>query len=86
MLFLLACADPAQKPDVTDPIEDTAEHPVGDPDVERFDEGATQVVWSSAGQIQRVTPEGIVTWQLDLDLGQATTFVQSVSSMYAAEW
>lgn len=55
-------------------------------DVHRFDDGVTQVVWSSAGQIQNVTPEGEVVWQLDLDLGQAITFVQYVPSMYASQW
>ncbi|MDP2311915.1 MAG: aryl-sulfate sulfotransferase [Pseudomonadota bacterium] len=53
-------------------------------DVHRFDDGNTQVVWSSAGQIQNVTPEGEVAWQLDLDLGQAITFVQVIDSMYGA--
>ncbi len=51
-------------------------------DVHRFDDGVTQVVWSSSGQIQNVSPEGEVTWQLDLDLGQAMTFVQVIDSMY----
>ena len=55
-------------------------------DVHRFADGTTQVVWSSAGQIQNVTPDGEVTWQLDLDLGQAITFVQVVPSMYASQW
>lgn len=53
-------------------------------DVHRFEDGATQVVWSSSGQIQNVTPEGEVSWQLDLDLGQAITFVQVIDSMYGA--
>ncbi len=53
-------------------------------DVHRFADGNTQVVWSSAGQIQNVTPAGEVTWQLDLDLGQAITFVQVIDSMYGA--
>lgn len=55
-------------------------------DVHRFDDGITQVVWSSAGQIQNVSPDGEVVWQLDLDLGQAITFVQYVPSMYASQW
>ncbi|MFN7143461.1 MAG: aryl-sulfate sulfotransferase [Myxococcota bacterium] len=55
-------------------------------DVHRFDDGITQVVWSSAGQIQNVSSEGEVVWQLDLDLGQAITFVQYVPSMYASQW
>ncbi len=55
-------------------------------DVLRFDDGVTQVVWSSAGQIQNVSAEKEVIWQLDLDLGQAMTFVQYVPSMYASQW
>ena len=54
-------------------------------DVHRFDDGSTQVVWSSSGQIQNVSPEGEVTWQLDLDLGQAITFVQVIDSMYGSQ-
>lgn len=52
-------------------------------DVHRFEDGATQVVWSSAGEIQDVTEDGEVTWQLNLDLGQVMTFVQVLDSMYA---
>lgn len=55
-------------------------------DVHRFEDGNTQVVWSSSGQIQHVTPEGDVEWQMDLDLGQSITFVHMVSSMYASQW
>ena len=55
-------------------------------DVHRFEDGNTQVVWSSSGQIQHVTPEGDVIWQMDLDLGQSITFVHMVSSMYASQW
>ena len=47
---------------------------------------AELVVWSSSGQIQNVTEEGEVVWQLDLDLGQAITFVHYAPSMYAANW
>jgi hypothetical protein len=55
-------------------------------DVHRFPDGTTQVVWSSAGQIQNVDRDGNVTWQLDLELGQAITFVHYVDSMYASQW
>lgn len=51
-------------------------------DVHRFDNGNTQVVWSTSGEIQNVTPEGEVTWQLNLGLGQVVTFVHVVDSLY----
>jgi hypothetical protein len=53
-------------------------------DVHRFADGTTQVVWSSAGEIQNVTAAGEVTWQLDLDIGQVITFVQVVDTLYRA--
>jgi len=55
-------------------------------DVHRLPGDITQVVWSSAGQIQDVSASGEVLWQLDLDLGQAMTFTQNVPSMYASLW
>ena len=33
-------------------------------DVHRFDDGVTAVVWSTAGQIEQVSPEGEVLWKL----------------------
>ena len=51
-------------------------------DVHRFEDGNVQVVWSTSGEIQNVTPEGDITWQLNLDLGQVVTFVQVVDSFY----
>lgn len=51
-------------------------------DVHRFDDGTTGIAWSTAGEIQRVTPDGEVIWQLNVDLGQALTYVQVVESMY----
>jgi hypothetical protein len=53
-------------------------------DVHRFADGSTQIVWSTAGEIQDVTPDGEVTWQLDLDIGQVITFVQVADSLYGA--
>ncbi|MCP4805495.1 MAG: hypothetical protein GY884_09110 [Proteobacteria bacterium] len=52
-------------------------------DVHRFDDGATQVVWSIQGEIQLVTPDKEVIWQLNTDLGQALTFVQVIDDLYA---
>lgn len=51
-------------------------------DVARFSDGSTQVVWSSAGEIQNVDPDGTVHWQLNTELGYGITFVQVVDSLY----
>lgn len=51
-------------------------------DVERFADGNTQVVWSTAGEIQNVDPDGNVHWQLNTELGYAITFVQRLPSFY----
>ncbi len=51
-------------------------------DVYRYDDGGTQVVWSSAGEIQNVDPDGNVQWQLNTPLGYAMTFVEPVPSLY----
>lgn len=53
-------------------------------DVQRFDSGQTLVTWSAMGELQMVTPEGLPTWQLNAELGQAFTFVQPFSSFYDA--
>lgn len=52
-------------------------------DVARFEDGTTQVVWSSAGEIQNVDADGTVHWQLNTELGYGITFVQIVDSLYA---
>lgn len=54
-------------------------------DVHRWEDGSTQIVWSSSGEIQDVEPDGTVTWQLNTELGYATTFVQPVESLYVWE-
>lgn len=54
-------------------------------DVHRFDNGNTQVVWSSVGEIQMVSPDGTPVWALNAELGQGFTFVQPVSSFYVAD-
>jgi hypothetical protein len=36
-------------------------------DVARFADGNTQIVWSSNGEVQDVTPDGEVVWQLNTD-------------------
>ena len=54
-------------------------------DVHRFDDGTTQVVWSSSGEMQLVDEGGAVVWQANADLGQAITFVQPFQSFYDAE-
>lgn len=54
-------------------------------DVQRFDNGNTLVTWSAMGELQMVTPEGLPTWQLNAELGQAFTFVQPFQSFYRDE-
>ena len=51
-------------------------------DVQRYADGATQVTWSTAGEIQMVDAAGTLLWQLNSPLGQAFTFVQPVMSFY----
>ncbi|MDG1478656.1 MAG: aryl-sulfate sulfotransferase [Myxococcota bacterium] len=51
-------------------------------DVERLDSGNTLVTWSSSGEIQEVTPDGDVVWQVNTDLGSAITFIDRVESLY----
>ncbi len=54
-------------------------------DVHRFDDGTTQTVWSSSGEMQLVDEEGTVLWQANTELGQAITFVQPFQSFYENE-
>lgn len=54
-------------------------------DVYRYADGGTQVVWSSAGEIQNVDPDGNVVWQLNTPLGYAMTFVEPVPSLYVGD-
>jgi len=49
-------------------------------DVSRLDGGNTLVTFSTAGQVQEVTPEGEVVWELSMGLGGAVGYVT-----YAAE-
>ena len=51
-------------------------------DVSRFADDSTQVTWSTSGEIQLVDAGGGLLWQLNLPLGNATTFVQTVTSLY----
>ena len=51
-------------------------------DVERLSNGNTLVTWSSAGEIQEVTPKNEVVWQVNTDLGSAITFIDRVESLY----
>ena len=51
-------------------------------DVARFADESTQVTWSTAGEMQLVDQAGSLLWQLNLPLGNATTFVQPVQSLY----
>jgi len=50
-------------------------------DVHRFDDGDTLVTWSSAGQVDRVSADGEVVWQLNTGFGGAlgyTTWLESL--------
>lgn len=51
-------------------------------DVHRYEDGDTLVVWSIAGQIDRVSPDGQPEWQLNTDLGYAFGFVSIYDSLY----
>ena len=51
-------------------------------DVERLTNGNTLVTWSSSGEIQEVTPDGSVQWQVNTELGAAITFVTRTESLY----
>lgn len=51
-------------------------------DVERLSNGNTLVTWSSSGEIQEVTPDNEVVWQVNTDLGSAITFIDRVESLY----
>lgn len=51
-------------------------------DVERLTNGNTLVTWSSSGEIQEVTPDGAVQWQVNTELGAAITFVTRTESLY----
>jgi ABC-type transport system substrate-binding protein len=44
-------------------------------DVARMPDGSTLVDWSGSGQLQRVSADGEVTWQLNTDLGYAFGFL-----------
>ncbi len=51
-------------------------------DVHRFDDGDTLVTWSVAGQIDRVTADGVPEWSVNTDLGYAFGFNTVVEDLY----
>lgn len=51
-------------------------------DVTRLDDGDTFVSWSVAGQLDRVSPEGDVRWQLNSELGYAFGFHTLLADPY----
>ena len=51
-------------------------------DVHRMDDGNTFIVWSTAGELQVVSPEGEVLWQLNAELGAAFGYATPVESLY----
>jgi len=50
-------------------------------DVNRFDDGATQVLWATAGRIEDVNGAGSVDWSLQLDLGAVFTYMQHLPAL-----
>ncbi len=53
-------------------------------DVDRLADGNTFVTWSTAGQIDLVTPDGEVEWRLNMGLGAGfgyTTFVEELGAL-----
>ncbi|MFN7143141.1 MAG: aryl-sulfate sulfotransferase [Myxococcota bacterium] len=44
-------------------------------DVQRLDDGDTFVAWSVAGQLDRVTPDGVPAWSVNTGVGYAFGFV-----------
>ncbi len=51
-------------------------------DVSRFDDGTTQIVWATAGEIQDIDPSGEVVWQLNTMLGTVIVYSQRVDDLY----
>ncbi len=52
-------------------------------DVHRFDDGATQIVWSTTGEIQDLTPDGDLRWQLNVEWGTTIAYSERVEELYA---
>jgi len=50
-------------------------------DVTRMTDGGTLVSWSTAGQIEEISPSGEVRWQLNLDLGAGFGYTTHVESL-----
>ncbi len=51
-------------------------------DVTRFEDGATQIVWSTAGEIQDIDPHGSVRWQLNTEWETWIAYSQRVDDLY----
>ncbi len=52
---------------------------------QRLPDGNTLLVFSSAGEMNEVSPSGDVMWRLNLDLGAAFGFSERIDSLYPAE-
>ncbi len=74
-----------QAEEVWEYIRDPSVYVYAKGDVHRFEDGTTQVVWSSSGELQLVDTDGNVLWQLNSELGQAITFVEPFQSFYEAD-
>jgi len=51
-------------------------------DVTRLETDDTLITWSTAGQIDQVTPEGEVVWSLNTSLGAGLGYTDWVDSLY----
>ena len=54
-------------------------------DVHRFDSGNSLVLFSTAGQVEEVTPEGEVVWRLAADLGGALGYGVWTETLYVED-
>ncbi len=54
-------------------------------DVHRFDSGNTLAVFSTAGQVEEVTPDGEVVWRLAADLGGALGYGVWTDTLYVED-
>ncbi|MCK6505925.1 aryl-sulfate sulfotransferase [Myxococcota bacterium] len=51
-------------------------------DVARLDDGDTFITWSVAGQLDRVSPDGVSSWRLNTELGYAFGFMTLPAGLY----
>jgi Arylsulfotransferase (ASST) len=54
-------------------------------DVDRLDNGNTLVTFTTAGQIDEVSPTGELIWRLNIGIGAGMAYTRQVPSLYPAE-